>query len=505
MGGPDDRLVLFCVPHAGGTAAAFKEWQTLLGDAVEMRAMEHAGRGTRAAEPGYRSIREAAEDFASFVTAGAGEADWAVLGHSMGGLIAYEGVRLLQERGFRPARRLVVSACPPPQHGFGPVWGAGTSDAQVVDFLLRLGSIPPEIAASSDAMGYYVGLVREDARLTDAHRHQPPATPLNCPVTVLWGGADPVTEAFDPADWREAAGRPVDIRTLPGAGHLYITEQAAHAVDLVRADLLPAPAEGPSARVATGRPAVDTGVELYIDLLKRTLTNTVYEDPPLPSDWAPDTAYDPISRHAGLDWPSTAHTMVGLRRLDNVQYCVERILADGVPGDFIETGVWRGGTSIFLRGLLRAHGVTDRRVWAADSFRGMPVVGPEGHPGDAELETHLLNDVMGVPLEQVRRNFEAYGLLDDQVRFLQGWFKDTLPTAPVRSLSLMRLDGDLYESTMDALTSLYPKLSVGGFVIVDDYLIKVCAEAVHDYRRANGIDDEIKDIDGYGAFWRRTR
>ncbi|MFF2041412.1 alpha/beta fold hydrolase [Kitasatospora sp. NPDC058170] len=510
--------VLFCIPHAGGSVTAFQAWQPLLGGDLRVRPVESAGRGTRSAERGYEGIPEAAEDLARVVAAETDGADWVLLGHSMGALIAYEAARLLQERGFPPARRLVVSACPPPQRGFGPKWDADTPDSEVEAFLLRLGSVPAEIARDRDAMAYYAGLVREDARLTDAYRYRPPREALNCPVTVLWGDADPVTAPYRAQDWQEAVGRPVEIRTATGAGHFLLTEQASRAVALLRGDLLGDPPTGNPNGNPTGNPtgtppggttgkaaAVDTGTELYLDLLKKTLTNVIYEDPPLPSDWAPDSSYDPISRHAGLDWPSKAHTMVGLRRLDNVQYCVERILRDGVPGDFIETGVWRGGTSIFLRALLRAHGVTDRRVWAADSFRGMPEVGAEGHPGDAELETHLLNDVMGVPLEQVRSNFEAYGLLDDQVRFLPGWFKDTLPKAPIRSLALMRLDGDLYESTMDALTNLYPKLSVGGFVIVDDYLITVCQEAVHDFRRSHGIDDEIKDIDGYGAYWRRTR
>ncbi|MFG2091681.1 TylF/MycF family methyltransferase [Spirillospora sp. NPDC048824] len=242
---------------------------------------------------------------------------------------------------------------------------------------------------------------------------------------------------------------------------------------------------------------------MYLDLMKKILTNVIYEDPPLPNPWLPGDAFDRIDRLAGLDWPSSAHTMIGIRRLDNVQFCVERILADGVPGDFIETGVWRGGTCIFMRALLRAHGITNRLIWCADSFAGMPEV-VDGHEGDVELATHAFNDLMGVSLDTVKQNFEAYGLLDDQVRFLPGWFKDTLPNTPIRRLALLRLDGDLYESTTDALVNLYPKLSIGGFVIVDDYLIDVCKEAVHDFREDNNIHDEIVEIDGYGVYWRRT-
>ncbi|HEX5587548.1 MAG TPA: TylF/MycF/NovP-related O-methyltransferase, partial [Acidimicrobiia bacterium] len=114
-------------------------------------------------------------------------------------------------------------------------------------------------------------------------------------------------------------------------------------------------------------------------------------------------------------------------------------------------------------------------------------------------------DLLKVDVQRVQANFARYGLLDDQVQFLPGWFRDTLHVAPIEQLAIMRLDGDLYESTMDALTALYPKLSPGGFVIVDDYgAFEPCRRAVDDYRAANGIDDEIVEVDWTGAYWRRA-
>jgi hypothetical protein len=195
--------------------------------------------------------------------------------------------------------------------------------------------------------------------------------------------------------------------------------------------------------------------------------------------------------------------MVGLRRLENVQQCIERVLADDVPGDLIETGVWRGGVCIFMRAVLKAHGVVDRTVWAADSFEGIPTPGAHSHPRDQQCALHRLNDLLAIPREEVEENFHRYGLLDDQVRFLPGWFRETLPTAPIERLALLRLDGDVYESTTDALVHLYPKLSPGGYVIIDDYLISACREAVHDFRAEHGIRAEMIDIDGAGVHWRR--
>lgn len=208
-------------------------------------------------------------------------------------------------------------------------------------------------------------------------------------------------------------------------------------------------------------------------------------------------------RRVGRDWPPTAETMVGLLRLENLEQSLKAVLRDGIPGDVIETGVWRGGASIFMRGLLAAYGVTDRTVWLADSFQGLPKADP-AYPSDAGTRLWAV-DTLAVSLEEVRANFERYGLLDDRVRFLEGWFKDTLPTAPIERLALLRLDGDLYASTIQALDALYPKLSPGGFVIVDDYgAMKQTEEAVHDFRAAHGIDDELVKIDWSGVYWRRS-
>ena len=254
---------------------------------------------------------------------------------------------------------------------------------------------------------------------------------------------------------------------------------------------------------------MDNAVQLYIDLLKKTLTNVVYEDPSNPAHPAgpgeePHGPYNPDLRAGGEDWPLTAHTMVGLKRLDNVRHCVEQVLADGVPGDFIETGVWRGGVCIFVRGILKAHGVPDRTVWVADSFQGMPEVAEAGRARDYKMRMHKYNHVLGVSMAEVQDNFRRYGLLDDQVRFVPGWFKDSLPAAPIDRLAVLRLDGDLYESTVVALENLYPKLSVGGYVIVDDYGLRTCEDAVRDFRDANGITDEIVKVDKFGVYWRRT-
>lgn len=261
---------------------------------------------------------------------------------------------------------------------------------------------------------------------------------------------------------------------------------------------------------------------LYLDLLKRSLTNWIHGheefiavEPtrlgkilkkivyPENSRLVKLQPFDPEKRLIGQDWPTPllAHTMVGMKRLDNLQKCIASVIEERIPGDFIETGVWKGGSTIFMQGMLKTYN-EKRQVWVADSFQGLPAPNVELYPEDAD-DIHYTIDSLRVSEEQVKKNFAAYDFLDDNVIFLKGWFSNTLPKAPIEKLSILRLDGDMYESTIDALENLYPKLQVGGYIIIDDYCITTCEKAVSDYRKKKGITEEIIDIDGTGVYWRR--
>jgi len=264
---------------------------------------------------------------------------------------------------------------------------------------------------------------------------------------------------------------------------------------------------------------------LYLDLIARCLTREIFMDQEWwdadlrqwPDDastlrsrlrelgWRVVRRGDTEARSQGRDWPPTAESMVGTARLANARWACEQAIADGIAGDFIETGVWRGGVTIMMRAVLAAHGVIDRTVWVADSFEGLPVPDGETYPADAGLDwSHV--EVLKVDAAAVQANFERYGLWDDQVRLLEGWFSATLPNAPIEQIAVARLDGDLYESTMDALVHLMPKMTPGGFVIVDDYGgWESCRAAVDDYRAQHNITSPIETVDWTGAWWRVDR
>jgi O-methyltransferase len=241
--------------------------------------------------------------------------------------------------------------------------------------------------------------------------------------------------------------------------------------------------------------------DLYLDLLIKVLANTIYRDPSM----HPESigSFQPELRSEGRDWPKVAHSMAGLRRLENVQELAQRVIDEEISGDFVETGVWRGGCCILMRAVLAANAVTSRKVYVVDSFDGLPPPKPHQFSHDGGLNLHLYPE-LAISLEQVKDNFSRYGLLDEQVVFVKGLFQDTLPSLQAGPFGLIRLDGDLYESTFVALEALYPKLSPGGFVIIDDYGgVPACQAAVLDYRTRVGIESPIHMIDWTGSWWQK--
>ncbi len=258
------------------------------------------------------------------------------------------------------------------------------------------------------------------------------------------------------------------------------------------------------------RPAgMNTGTELYLDLLKKVLTNTLLGRVEPDVNEKQETFVMKFLDHYVR---GPAITMLPLARMDNLQTLVMDVVANEVPGDLIETGVWRGGATIFMRAILKALDIGDRLVWVADSFEGLPEPDAERFPNEAAAYHGPVMQKgfkhLAASREAVEANFEAFGLLDDQVRFLEGWFKDTLPTAPIERLAVMRLDGDFYESTMDSLSNLYDKLSIGGYAIIDDYgedTWTYCRQAVDEFRSSRGITEPLVQVDRPCFYWQRLR
>jgi len=268
----------------------------------------------------------------------------------------------------------------------------------------------------------------------------------------------------------------------------------------------------------------------YLQLLKKALVNLIYpehelrlrylESAPTPADplgvqrALRDLRYtDPASfaelvntKQDGQNFRRAvtrdAHTMVGLRRLDNIEWCATEIFAAGVEGDFLEAGVCRGGASIFMRALQVAYGQEQRRMWVADSFAGLPAPRAEADAGLDFTEERM--PWLAASLASVQDNFRTYDLLSDHVCFIAGWFSETMPSCEAGPIALLRIDADLYESTRDVLVALYDRVTPGGFVIVDDYYaFRACAAAVDEFRSQRGITDPLHRVDWTATYWRK--
>lgn len=238
--------------------------------------------------------------------------------------------------------------------------------------------------------------------------------------------------------------------------------------------------------------------KLYLDMVRKTVLGFTFKDPSFNQDNGEMRPFDDHLRKIGGDWPVLAHTLVGMGSLQNIQTLLEDIIKNKIPGDYVETGVWRGGSCIFANAVLKAWG-ENRSIYACDSFEGWPKPKEDEYPVDNDVKSDIwMNEFLSVPLEIVKENFRNYDLLTDNVKFVKGFFTDTLPNLDVEKIALLRLDGDMYVSTIVALENLYPKLSVGGYVIIDDYGVdnlENAYRACEDYREFHDIDDEIFIID----------
>jgi uncharacterized small protein (DUF1192 family) len=259
-----------------------------------------------------------------------------------------------------------------------------------------------------------------------------------------------------------------------------------------------------AARAVGPRPEPEALRNAYLELLKLCLCDLGGASTLSVSKWADGSVTSRELRGenlrlraAGMDWPLQGLTMVGLNRLDDLQACVESVVRDEIAGDLIEAGAWRGGASILMRATLDSLGGDDRTVHVADSFQGFPLADDQGSLN--------VSDFLAVPLEEVQENFARFGL-DHGVSFVPGFFEETLAGLSASRWSLVRLDGDTYEATWLALMSLYPGLSTGGYVIVDDYrAMPECGQAVDDFRRRHDITEPLEEVDWTCLRWRRER
>lgn len=236
--------------------------------------------------------------------------------------------------------------------------------------------------------------------------------------------------------------------------------------------------------------------ENYIELMKKIILNSIYEDGP----WITDGSTFPKGK---------ALTMIGTRRLNNLQMLIKTVIKDNITGDIIEAGCWRGGAMMFARTILNAYNQMNRSVFMCDSFSGIPQMEDSKYAQDKAA--HTLGILNYNPVENVYAMLKKLNLENGTI-VVKGYFNETLHKIHAKSFSIIRLDGDTYISTIQSISALYPKLSVGGYIIIDDYLGWIsCKQAITDYRKQHNIDEEIIEVFHekgewkIGVYWKKIK
>ena len=192
-------------------------------------------------------------------------------------------------------------------------------------------------------------------------------------------------------------------------------------------------------------------------------------------------------------------TLIGPEGLDNIATLITRTKLAKTPGVFIEAGVWRGGACIFARALMDYLEMKEP-VYVCYSFQGLPIT----MDSNDVKETHFFIPELSVSLDTVKENF-GYFPLRGEVKYVEGLFKDTMPKlkGEIEAISVLRIDADMYEGTMQVLENLYDKVSVNGFVIIDDYCIGQAKKAIDDFREMYNIKNQIIKVNNCIHYWQK--
>lgn len=195
-------------------------------------------------------------------------------------------------------------------------------------------------------------------------------------------------------------------------------------------------------------------------------------------------------------------TLIEKSGLDNIEYLLTKVKDENIEGDFVETGVWKGGAVIYAKAVINKLELNSK-VYVCDSFKGLPPPKPE-YKKDLG-DSHHTVEFLRVSKEKVQENFNRFGLLDDNVVFVEGWFSDTMPELKTKidKIAVLRLDGDMYESTIVVLENLYDLVSDGGYIIIDDYSLVGAREATEDFRKQRKIESQLISCNHTIYYWKK--
>ena len=224
----DARARLFCFPHSGGGAAAFRDWSAALQPAVDLVAVEPPGRGTRLGEPCRSDLTAMAREIAAEIAALDDGLPFAFFGHSAGTLVAFEVTRELRRLGQALPSMMVVSAGRAPNAPARPFLPPGISDDEIAAMVIDMGGVPQEIQHADGLLELWVPALRADLELLDGYVYTE-EDPLPVPIVLFAGMLDDVVEFEAMEPWADLTSAGTSLAMFPG-DHFYLAKESKQQV-----------------------------------------------------------------------------------------------------------------------------------------------------------------------------------------------------------------------------------------------------------------------------------
>ena len=197
------------------------------------------------------------------------------------------------------------------------------------------------------------------------------------------------------------------------------------------------------------------------------------------------------------------YSMASKQKVDQMEKLVKTVCSDRIPGSIVETGVWKGGMAMWIKSILKYYH-SDKKIWLFDVFDRFP------EPVDqTDKYIHPITSILfenAPTIQSVRDNFIHFNLYNN-INLVKGLFEHTLEITDTGSIAILHLDSDYYDSTLYVLRKMYDRISIGGYVVIDDYGNNwlACKKAVDEFRLERSITDKLFDLGSESVYWKKSR
>ncbi|WP_165585983.1 thioesterase [Ruminiclostridium cellobioparum] len=226
---------MFCLPHAGGNSTLYFPWRKLLHPNIRLISIELAGRGKRAEIQFYSSIEAAVNDVYSQIEEYLFEAPFAIFGHSMGGLIAFELAHKLMDVGVNELVHLFISGKYPPHIEKYSTPIHSLPDAEFITEVSKLGGIPQGIHKYKPILNLYLPILKSDYKIVETYKYEHKSRKLDCCITALNGRKDKLTSEIQ--GWEAYTNNKFQMIEFEG-GHFYINNQLESILNVINNTLV---------------------------------------------------------------------------------------------------------------------------------------------------------------------------------------------------------------------------------------------------------------------------